>query len=92
VCSAWECRFSPNRKKRFPISDVKEKVGLEVIKKAKMVTLVTFSKPPCCITQHLKSPKKIVALFDQVYGTSEMSSIAPYTTGKFRDGERDKEA
>jgi nucleoid DNA-binding protein len=22
VCGAWECRFSPNRKKRFPISQL----------------------------------------------------------------------
>lgn len=31
------------------------------------------------------SPNEVVALFDKTYGTSEMSDIAPYTTGKFRD-------
>ena len=35
-----------------------------------------------------RSPDKVVALFDQVYGSSEMSSIAPYTTGRFRDKKR----
>ncbi|KPJ65304.1 MAG: hypothetical protein AMJ45_05230 [Syntrophobacter sp. DG_60] len=54
-------------------------------KATKLFLLLVFFIFVSCISQHLKSPKKIVAIFDQVYGTSEMSSIASYTTGNFRD-------
>ncbi len=70
----------------LPISDTS--LGANVLRRFLLIPLLLLgllfpSTPP---SAQSRSPKDVVTLFMEVYGTERMRAILPYTTPAFRDG------
>jgi len=70
----------------LPISDTS--LGANVLRRFLLIPLLILGLlfPSTLPSAQFRSPKDVVTLFIEVYGTKRMAEILPYTTSTFRDG------